>query len=1062
MKLNTLFSASTILLGLVTAATAAPIIWQAAQHATGKSDLIEGSIILSASGGSGASITGGGSSGTSTYAFTKANYADLTFTPVVTSNDATASSTTNSTGDTNFDQIIDSFSYTTSGTAAGAQTISGLTPGQRYRLQIFFNDQRSATSSRVMSYGDGESSPNTVNLTAGAGNWGQYAIGTFTADGNSQQLTHKANGFANLHYTALLVVEDESVPLATLSTTTTSVSAPFTVTLTFSEAITGLAENDFSVSNGSIQPGSLSGSGTDWSMLVTPTSNGDVTIQLPANSVTDTDGENNQNPASDILSITYVAPGSEQPTPTLSTAGNSVTSAFTVNLTFNEAVTGLELSDFDVQNASLSNLSGNGSNYTLLVTPEEAGDVTLTLPAKRVTDTDGDKLTNTHSNTLVVNYAPPVPVAIYGPLTSPTPEFEVHLSFPEAVTGLDANDFIVQNGKITQLNSGGKRNFAKRFFCATVQANAPGAVQISLPAGVVASISQAARGNAASNTFTTNCSADFGETWTIDTQEEWSASQHSASNLTLANGMLEPTADNASFSSTVKSFTRKQKALTISFGQSPVWDNWTGVPNVGASGAGDATILLPLSDKDYYHLGRGSTGGYHAWHSTDMVNWTHHGPITAPVHRWVTSAEYKDGKFYIYVDHPNDHTPHLYIDDNLKDGIIGTFMGMAFNDPTHGSDCSVFRDNADGLFHIIHEDWTPIKASTHSWDSPLAGHTSSEDGFTGFQPAEHLPPIDHRTTPTGEIGTYTHPHVAGSHISNPCEYEIHSPGQDAFGDWTSIKVGSQYYLFADYDVHGAGIKCARFTSSSIYKEFTLAGSLGGGHPDPTVGFAEGQFYLITQQSTDYISPGPWVDGVEARAGVDTDGDGTVDQWTTWQNVQESYDHTPGYARVVSTTPAQIDLSALPEGFGFQFEFRIDNTVVSGVSPIIDKVSMQFKPSRFQQWANDEETTAIPAADHNNNGLANVIEFALGITQLPDLHPDADGKLALTVTEAGLQDGYSLDLEYSADMQTWHRATANSSPIKQVSATTQTNGDLTLSFQFVETVSHHLFWRLRVH
>ena len=48
------------------------------------------------------------------------------------------------------------------------------------------------------------------------------------------------------------------------------------------------------------------------------------------------------------------------------------------------------------------------------------------------------------------------------------------------------------------------------------------------------------------------------------------------------------------------------------------------------------------------------------------------------------------------------------------------------------------------------------------------------------------------------------------------------------------------------------------SAGSIYEEFEFVGALGGGHPDPTVGFAEGQFYLITQQSTDHVSPGPWI------------------------------------------------------------------------------------------------------------------------------------------------------------------------------------------------------------
>ena len=118
----------------------------------------------------------------------------------------------------------------------------------------------------------------------------------------------------------------------------------------------------------------------------------------------------------------------------------------------------------------------------------------------------------------------------------------------------------------------------------------------------------------------------------------------------------------------------------------------------------------------------------------------------------------------------------------------------------------------------------------------------------------------------------------------------------------------------------------------------MIGELGDGHPDPTVAFAEGQFYLVTQQTTDYISPGPWVNGVSARVGVDTDGNGTIDQRTAWQTVQERYDHKAGYARVVDVEDARLNLASLPSGFGFQFEFRVDNSVVANVSPLMDSVT----------------------------------------------------------------------------------------------------------------------------
>ena len=1039
---------------------AASITWQAAQNTTNKSNLIEGNIQQLLNGGSAITVANAGGSGTSSFSFAASQYSTLTFAPTVTSNLITnASNGAASTGDSSFDTLLDTFSYTTSGTTSGTQTISGLSIGKTYQIQIFYNDQRSCCSGRTMTYGD---SSNTVNISAGGSGHGQYAIGTFTADATTQILTHQSNGFANIHYNAILVVEASSIPVASLTTASSTTSGSFGVDVTFTESITGLSESDFLVTNGTVENASLTGSDASWSLTIVPTANGDVTITLPANSVTDTDGDNNQNPSSNVLTTTYITPGSDQPVPTLGTANPLVTGPYTATISFTENVTGLTIGDFSVTNATLSNLTGSGASYTLLITPDGTGEITLQLPKNTVTDTDGDNLQNSASNSLITSYSDPLTVSLYGPNNTSARDFDVHLSFSEAINGFDITDFQTSNATVLTITEQGRREFAKKYYRISLRADAPGQIRVSIPAGSVTSDANPALTNLASAIYTTNCTSDFPTLWTIDDQTSWTAHQKNASNITITDGFVNPTTNTAQFSSTTKTFPVKRKARSLTLTQSPVWDNWTDVSNVGPSGAGDAPILLPVSDNNYYFLGRGSSGGYHAWHSTDMVNWTHRGAITTATHRWVTSAEYKDGSYYIYVDHPNDHTPHVYVDNNLDDGIIGTFMGMAFNDPTNGSDCSVFRDNSDGRFHIIHEDWTPIKASTHAWDSPLAGHTSSEDGITGFEPAEHVPPIDQRTTFTGNFGTYNHPHVAGTHISNPVTYEIHSPEQNAYGDWTTIKIGDRYYLFGDYEPdHGGTIRCARFTSDSIYGEFDLVGELGSGHPDPTVGFAEGQFYLIRQQSTDHVSPGPWVDGVEARAGVDTDGNGSIDQWTAWQDVSESYSHTPGYARVVTTTPARLDLSTLPAGFGFEFEFRIDNTIVPAVSPIMDRAVMTFEPTHFQKWANDENTPAQIDADHNNNQIPNLIEFATGLTDLSPLCP-FENNLTFTLSNQAQEDGYTLILEFTSDLINWTPATSATTPIKLLTSSPLPNGDLELEYELDDTIESKLFWRLKMH
>lgn len=103
--------------------------------------------------------------------------------------------------------------------------------------------------------------------------------------------THTVTVYGRDDGTRLDRLELESVrPLAALSTTTAVVNAPFTVTLTFSEPVTGLAIGDFSVSGGSIL--SLTGSGSSYTLVIQPTE-GSVSVTLPENTVVDAGGAGN-------------------------------------------------------------------------------------------------------------------------------------------------------------------------------------------------------------------------------------------------------------------------------------------------------------------------------------------------------------------------------------------------------------------------------------------------------------------------------------------------------------------------------------------------------------------------------------------------------------------------------------------------------------------------------------------------------------------------------------------------------------------------------------------------
>jgi len=85
-----------------------------------------------------------------------------------------------------------------------------------------------------------------------------------------------------------------------------AVSAAYSVTVAFSEPVAGLSEGDFSVVNGAAS--GLSGSGADYSVLITPAAAGAVSVTLLADSVLDLD-DSLGNIASSALVTTYTPVG---------------------------------------------------------------------------------------------------------------------------------------------------------------------------------------------------------------------------------------------------------------------------------------------------------------------------------------------------------------------------------------------------------------------------------------------------------------------------------------------------------------------------------------------------------------------------------------------------------------------------------------------------------------------------------------------------------------------------------------------------------------------------------
>src|SRR5439155_19763948 len=122
-------------------------------------------------------------------------------------------------------------------------------------------------------------------------------------------------------------------------TTGSTNQATYTITATFSESVTGFTDTDVSTTNASVS--NFSGSGAVYTFDVTASSEGFVSVQVPADAATD--GANG-NTASNTLAWVYDVT-SPSVTLTGGTTGSTATATYTITATFSEPVTGFDQSD---------------------------------------------------------------------------------------------------------------------------------------------------------------------------------------------------------------------------------------------------------------------------------------------------------------------------------------------------------------------------------------------------------------------------------------------------------------------------------------------------------------------------------------------------------------------------------------------------------------------------------------------------------------------------------------------------------------------------------------------
>jgi methionine-rich copper-binding protein CopC len=230
-------------------------------------------------------------------------------------------------------------------------------------------------------------------------------------------------------------------------------SGNVTYSLTFSVAVTGLAANDFTVTNGSVV--SIAGSGAAYTVVVAPNANteGNLGLTLNASAVVDAAAHPNASSAASAQPIDTLAPVSTAFTP--ADEAGAVNIASNITVTFSEAIqrgvgaivlkttAGATIATYDA--ATSANLSFSGN--TLTVNPSAdlgyATGYALDFAAGTVKDLAGNGYAGTTSYNFTT-VAAPVAAANY----------LLGTGSPDSLSGLGSNDFLAGLGGNDALNGG--------------------------------------------------------------------------------------------------------------------------------------------------------------------------------------------------------------------------------------------------------------------------------------------------------------------------------------------------------------------------------------------------------------------------------------------------------------------------------------------------------------------------------------------------------------------------------------------------------------------------------
>ncbi len=330
------------------------------------------------------------------------------------------------------------------------------------------------------------------------------------------------------------------------------------VTITFSEAVTGFANADLTIANGTLSTVSSGDGGITWTATFTPTSSvTDATnlITLANTGVQDIAG----NTGTGSTDSNNYAIDTARPTASIVVADTALAVGETslVTLTFSEAVTGFTNADLTIANGSLSSVSSadGGTTWTATFTPAASiTDATnlITLNNTGVTDTAGNAGSgSTDSNNYVIDTVRPTATIVVADNALSVGETSlVTITFSEAVTGFTNADLTIANGSLSSVSSADGGTIWTATFTPSASINDATNLITLTNSGVADAAGNAGSGNTDSNNYAidtvqptvTIVVADtalaVGETSSVTFTFSEAVTGFTNADLTIANGSL--------------------------------------------------------------------------------------------------------------------------------------------------------------------------------------------------------------------------------------------------------------------------------------------------------------------------------------------------------------------------------------------------------------------------------------------------------------------------------------------------------------------------------------------